>query len=941
MNMSHHTALDEQDDMQRNTTTAKNKTQTILEDRTSTFSSMGRYTQRGDHTAENNSMNAYPDRPSVQGSTSSYTSDTRAQNIDRYALNEAPATLGSGPGYSSSMKKRPWDASEQFSSTEQEPSKRVKLLITQRNEVAPLAQRDLSQADQEYHVVDGSKTTSKVISLGENSVPNEARSNIVSNEPSTNVPQNTDSINEHSPGSGESYRRSRDTRDNSYAASTDTHTSVATPVIYVEGDEDESDDEIERINEKTSHKSYRQAHAITRGLSTYIDADLHADFIDEGNAASTSEEEEEVVKVATPPPTPPTPPTVINSANMTMKEYLEAVRGRNRAAILLERLDDDRRREMNHHTGDIREELPRNRHPKRTADALSRLADHNFDSLEERGTLPAVFSSATSTLLYRRGQRKGWPVYTPETESSYVYRTKPAYPLAGAKRYVPAYSEQMKRESMRSQSIEVLRGMVTSLGTFRLGERHIKTKVGVLEQENGDEYNNMYTSMGAIHTAAIPPTSPTPSGKLPLPVLADGISGADNTISAPSSLSTLGLDVSASTGFMALPVRNKGRPKKKKGAAKKKVAPAPMPFDPLNPNKKRGRGRPRKYPLPGPPVPPTVTVVDVSAVPSTDAAVATAKTDAQIEAHTRKETEVANVSVDASADASVKPVKKSKDKSKPEPKAREGSVGAESARLDMSRTASVPSDIGRDIANLVNLHKKPMVRLPRPTFYQDDEEGTELASPVPPKNLFQPRSPRCSFCLGDTAANKDGEPEEMLGCSTCTNHGHPSCLQFTDLLTERCKTYPWKCQECRACEKCRRKDNEDLLLFCDGCDRATHGFCLIPKITDPPPGDWFCSLCPESKIQEKQLRMSLKAQQPLHTHTPPSPTTLALQSLSREESLSPTTQALLSPPPPLASILRPLPPVANPSSRRTSELSMVKVISKVISNPGTNGNMSN
>ncbi|KAK5863854.1 hypothetical protein PBY51_000851 [Eleginops maclovinus] len=45
------------------------------------------------------------------------------------------------------------------------------------------------------------------------------------------------------------------------------------------------------------------------------------------------------------------------------------------------------------------------------------------------------------------------------------------------------------------------------------------------------------------------------------------------------------------------------------------------------------------------------------------------------------------------------------------------------------------------------------------------------------------------------------------------------------------------------CQVCRKGDNDDCLLLCDGCDRGCHMYCLKPKITQVPEGDWFCPHC--------------------------------------------------------------------------------------------------
>ena len=57
------------------------------------------------------------------------------------------------------------------------------------------------------------------------------------------------------------------------------------------------------------------------------------------------------------------------------------------------------------------------------------------------------------------------------------------------------------------------------------------------------------------------------------------------------------------------------------------------------------------------------------------------------------------------------------------------------------------------------------------------------------------------------------------------------------------------CHECRGvedkyvCEICRDPDRAEELLYCDGCDKLFHTFCLTPPLTAVPEGDWFCDEC--------------------------------------------------------------------------------------------------
>ncbi|XP_078661628.1 bromodomain adjacent to zinc finger domain protein 2B-like isoform X10 [Branchiostoma floridae x Branchiostoma belcheri] len=45
------------------------------------------------------------------------------------------------------------------------------------------------------------------------------------------------------------------------------------------------------------------------------------------------------------------------------------------------------------------------------------------------------------------------------------------------------------------------------------------------------------------------------------------------------------------------------------------------------------------------------------------------------------------------------------------------------------------------------------------------------------------------------------------------------------------------------CQFCRKGDNEAQLLLCDGCDKGFHTYCVKPRMTVVPDGDWFCSVC--------------------------------------------------------------------------------------------------
>ncbi len=52
------------------------------------------------------------------------------------------------------------------------------------------------------------------------------------------------------------------------------------------------------------------------------------------------------------------------------------------------------------------------------------------------------------------------------------------------------------------------------------------------------------------------------------------------------------------------------------------------------------------------------------------------------------------------------------------------------------------------------------------------------------------------------------------------------------------------------CEVCGRRDREDRLLLCDGCDAGYHLDCLDPPLDTVPVEEWFCPECPNHVNEE-------------------------------------------------------------------------------------------
>jgi len=125
------------------------------------------------------------------------------------------------------------------------------------------------------------------------------------------------------------------------------------------------------------------------------------------------------------------------------------------------------------------------------------------------------------------------------------------------------------------------------------------------------------------------------------------------------------------------------------------------------------------------------------------------------------------------------------------------------------------------------------------------------------------KTPVCGICSKDETCNKEGHPENMIKCTQCDNHGHPSCLEMNNELLEVMKTYDWQCMECKNCTICSQPTREDLMMFCDRCDRGYHSYCV--SLRNIPTGVWACSRCVHEdpkfkKRKTKELKLLMIAQ---------------------------------------------------------------------------------
>lgn len=74
----------------------------------------------------------------------------------------------------------------------------------------------------------------------------------------------------------------------------------------------------------------------------------------------------------------------------------------------------------------------------------------------------------------------------------------------------------------------------------------------------------------------------------------------------------------------------------------------------------------------------------------------------------------------------------------------------------------------------------------------------------------------------------------------------------------------------QTCLVCRKGDNDEFLLLCDGCDRGCHIYCHRPKMEAVPEGDWFCAVClAQVRLLLSFLFLSRSQRFPFSTHLLP------------------------------------------------------------------------
>ncbi|XP_063221980.1 bromodomain adjacent to zinc finger domain protein 1A isoform X2 [Bacillus rossius redtenbacheri] len=126
----------------------------------------------------------------------------------------------------------------------------------------------------------------------------------------------------------------------------------------------------------------------------------------------------------------------------------------------------------------------------------------------------------------------------------------------------------------------------------------------------------------------------------------------------------------------------------------------------------------------------------------------------------------------------------------------------------------------------------------------------QVAQAMDPKYLQKPLAPDEVNDNYDWSAMERWESSLMACTSLAQVFLHLSTLD---------NSIQWRRSAMNAfCRLCRgRKDAENMLL-CDGCNRGHHLYCLKPKLTRVPQGDWFCDKC---RPKEKE-RSSKKVKKP-------------------------------------------------------------------------------
>uniref|UniRef100_A0A1A9ZKU2 PHD-type domain-containing protein n=1 Tax=Glossina pallidipes TaxID=7398 RepID=A0A1A9ZKU2_GLOPL len=99
----------------------------------------------------------------------------------------------------------------------------------------------------------------------------------------------------------------------------------------------------------------------------------------------------------------------------------------------------------------------------------------------------------------------------------------------------------------------------------------------------------------------------------------------------------------------------------------------------------------------------------------------------------------------------------------------------------------------------------------------------------------------CSVCQRPQNRNLKDMPELFIQCYTCRRKVHSSCVEMPHRMAVRVRNYNWQCVDCKCCVKCKRRQDQNKMLFCEQCDRGYHIYCLGVKAV--PDYRWSCERC--------------------------------------------------------------------------------------------------
>ncbi|KAG6335290.1 hypothetical protein ID866_3794 [Astraeus odoratus] len=95
----------------------------------------------------------------------------------------------------------------------------------------------------------------------------------------------------------------------------------------------------------------------------------------------------------------------------------------------------------------------------------------------------------------------------------------------------------------------------------------------------------------------------------------------------------------------------------------------------------------------------------------------------------------------------------------------------------------------------------------------------------------------------ETNGAKKGNRTTSQDQSTSTPKSRDTLGRATAALSVAQPEDDAKLTQEQSCEICQKKNHDEEMLLCDGCDCGFHMFCLDPPLTAIPKGQWFCHTC--------------------------------------------------------------------------------------------------